>query len=148
VPAGATIANHALMSNPGSVSAIAGQSDSSGERFSDVTPSARSRPALGLCDGVSEIDERECERAGDHVGHSLRNALVGHAHDVQAGHAGQHRNADLRARRAVAGRQLARMRLGVRDQLRHVLTGSLGFTISTRALVPMRATGAKSFTGS
>jgi hypothetical protein len=40
------MACHDSMPKPGSVSAMAGISGTAGERFSDVTPNARSLPAL------------------------------------------------------------------------------------------------------
>ena len=46
VPAGAKRPNHATVSKPGSVSATAGRSGTSGERWAVVTASARTRPAL------------------------------------------------------------------------------------------------------
>ena len=45
-PAGPTIANQAVMSKPGSVSEIAGQSGTSALRFAEVTPSWRIVPPL------------------------------------------------------------------------------------------------------
>ena len=41
MPAGPTMANQAVMSKPGRISAMAGTSGASGVRLGDVTPSAR-----------------------------------------------------------------------------------------------------------
>lgn len=46
-----------------------------------------------------------------------RDALVRHAHDAPPGHLGQQRGGRKRARRTMAARQLARIGLGISDEL-------------------------------
>ena len=74
--------------------------------------------------------------------------LYGHLDHVELAHGLQHRERDLRARRAVAGGQLARLLSDLRQELLQSFAGKSGRTISMNEVVPRRAIGAKSFTGS
>jgi len=53
----------------------------------------------------------------------------------------------LRARRTVAGRQLARLRAHIGEQLLQILRREIGLRISMNEVVDSRTTGSKSFTG-
>ena len=75
--------------------------------------------ALDVADGAAERRDPERDAAGDHIGHGLAVRRVRHVLDLDAGEIAEQRGREMSAR-ADAERgivQIARMRLGVIDQL-------------------------------
>ena len=120
VPGGATRANQATATRSGRpISAAVGHVGRHRAAVSAARPKNFTCPALLEAQGGGDVADEDVDPAGRDVDQRRALALVGHVHQLDAGHGGEHLRRQVRGRAvALAGvGHLAGIGLGVGDQL-------------------------------